>query len=172
MTPLILITLFFRFNGEWFLFAKYSVLFLFLIPIFFIDLYHRLILDIMTIPMMIIGLSIAFVPNMDISILNAFLTSALILFLLLLISWIFEKIRHKEGMGGGDIKLLAAMSTFLGVMNISFILLISSILALIVALISRKTRESGIPYAPFLVVSTLLLVLFGSSFLTWYMGII
>jgi prepilin signal peptidase PulO-like enzyme (type II secretory pathway) len=172
ITPLIFISLFWKFGTNLILFGKYVILFVFLIPIFFIDLYHRLILDKLTIPMAIIGLGFALVPNTDVKILNAFLTGLGIMAVMLLIAWLFEKIKKVDGMGGGDIKLLAAMATFLGAINISFIVLFASVIAVIVAAAFPKTREHGIPYGPFLAVSTFFWLLFGNYFLEWYFSLI
>jgi leader peptidase (prepilin peptidase)/N-methyltransferase len=168
ITPLILLALFWKYSLDLVIFAKYAVLCCFLIPIFFIDLYHRLILDKLTIPMAILGLVFSLLPSTDISFINALLTGLAILIIMLLIAWLFEKISHREGMGGGDIKLLAALATYLGAMNISFVVLFSSIIAVIFAFTNAKAREKGIPYGPFLAVATVLWVLFGQYFLSWY----
>jgi leader peptidase (prepilin peptidase) / N-methyltransferase len=172
ITPLILIALFWKYSLDLVMFAKYAVLSCFLIPIFFIDLYHRLILDKLTIPMAILGLGFALLPSTDVSFVNALLTSIAILFIVLLIAWLFEKIRHKEGMGGGDIKLLAAMATYLGAMSISFVVFFSSIIAVVVAFTNPKARENGIPYGPFLAIATVLWVLLGQYFLGWYFNLL
>lgn len=172
ITPLIFIAIFWKFGTDIVLFAKYSILFFFLIPIFFIDLYERLILDKLTIPMAIIGLGLTLIPNADVSFLNALISSVVILFLMLFIAWLFEKIRKVDGMGGGDIKLLAALATFVGAINISFIILLASILAVIISVSFPKARENGIPYGPFLTISTFFWVLFGNGFLEWYLNLI
>ncbi len=164
--------MFWRFQDNVFLFIKYSALFIFLIPIFFIDLYHRLILDKLTIPMAVVGLGLALLPATDISFLNALLTGLGVLVLMLLIAWVFEKVRQKEGMGGGDIKLLAAMATWLGVLNLSFILFFASVFAVIVALFTTRSREHGIPFGPFIVGASLIWILFGYHFLDWYLNLL
>ncbi|MFO7660209.1 MAG: A24 family peptidase [Candidatus Cloacimonadaceae bacterium] len=169
---MIFILLFWRFQDNVFLFIKYSTLFIFLIPIFFIDFYHRLILDKLTIPLAIVGLAFALFPYNDISWLNALLTGVGVLVLMLLIAWLFEKVRHKEGMGGGDIKLLAALATFLGVLNLSFIIFFSSVIAVVAALTASKTREQGVPFGPFLVISNFIWIMFGYHFLGWYLGLL
>lgn len=172
ISPVAFILLFWRFQDNVFLFIKYSALFIFLIPIFFIDLYHRLILDKLTIPLAIVGLGFALFPYNDISFLNALLTGVGVLVLMLLIAWLFEKLRHKEGMGGGDIKLLAALATWLGVLNLSFILFFASVIAVIVALIHSRDREQGVPFGPFLVAATFIWIMFGYHFLGWYLSLL
>ena len=125
----------------------------------------------MTIPMAVIGLAISLFPHTDVSFKTALLTGLGILVLMLLLAWLFEIVRHKEGLGGGDIKLLAAMATFLGVINLAFIIFFSSIIAVVVALTSPKTREQGIPYGPFLVAATFVWIMFGHRFLGWYLNL-
>ena len=153
------------------MFAKYAILFGFLIPIFFIDLYHRLILDSFTIPLALLGIAFSFVPGTDVSYVESILTGLAILIVLLFIVWVFEKLRKKEGMGGGDIKLLAALGAFMGVLNLAFILLLSSVLALGFALTGSKTRQEGIAFGPFLVVAACFVILLGERFLNWYLSI-
>lgn len=171
ITPLIFIALFWRFYDTPLLFAKYIVLFAFLIPMYFIDLYHRLILDKLTIPLFIIGLGFSFIPDMDIKFLNAIMTGLGIMALMLVIAWLFEKIKKVDGMGGGDIKLLAAMGTFLGAINLSFVVLFASIIA-VIALVINRNKDKYVPYGPFLAISTFLWLLFGNHFLDWYLGIL
>jgi leader peptidase (prepilin peptidase) / N-methyltransferase len=122
--------------------------------------------------MAIIGLVFTFIPGTDVKILNALITSVVILFLMLFIAWLFEKIKKVDGLGGGDIKLLAAMSAFLGAINISFIVLFSSILAVIAALMIPKSREKGIPFGPYLAIGAYLWLLGGNEFLEWYLKLL
>lgn len=172
LTPVIYLALFWKFGTDPTLFAKYLVLFSFLIPIFFIDLYNRLILDKMTIPMAILGLGFGLLPGNDISFWNALLTAVILLLLMLGIVWLFEKVRHKEGMGGGDLKLLAALATYLGAINIAFVLFFASILAIIGAVFSKRGRQEGIAFGPFLAVACLIWVLAGGYILQWYVNIL
>ncbi len=172
ITPMVMLVLYWTFSSSLSQFAKYSTLFLFLIPIFFIDIYHRLILDKLTIPLAVTGLGFALLPNTDISFPEALMTGVVILALLLLIAWLFEKVRHKEGMGGGDIKLLAGLATYLGAFRISFVVFFASVLAVLTAVFISRSRKEGVPFGPFLVVSTFLWLLFGNSFWAWYKSIL
>ncbi len=172
ISPLILIALFLKYGTELLMFAKYAVLFGFLIPVFFIDLYHKLILDKLTVPMAVIGLIFSFLPGHDIGFPDALITGAVSLLLLLGLAWMFEKVRHKEGLGGGDIKLLAALGTFLGGINLAFTLLLGSVIALVYALADSKMRKQGIAFGPFLVLAACFVVLWGEGFLNWYLNIL
>jgi leader peptidase (prepilin peptidase)/N-methyltransferase len=183
ITPLVFIAMFWKYGADLTLFAKYVVMFVFLIPIFFIDLYHRLILDKLTIPMAIMGLVFALLPGSDISFLNALVTSVGMLVLFLFIAWAFEKIRGKEGLGGGDIKLFAAMATYLGV-EIAFIIFFGSLIGLIVSVIaslimSKSWKEFWanilsyqFPFGTYIVFASFFWVLWGKLFLDWYLNLI
>ncbi|MDF1757980.1 MAG: A24 family peptidase [Legionellaceae bacterium] len=75
--------------------------------------------------------------------------------------WIFIKIFYlitgKIGMGNGDFKLLAALSAWFGWNAIVFILLISSVLGTSIGLIylisSGKSKDTLIPFGPFLCIA-------------------
>ncbi len=45
-----------------------------------------------------------------------------------LLGWLFEKIRHKEGLGFGDVKMIAMMGAFLGLSGVVVSLLLGSLL--------------------------------------------
>lgn len=122
--------------------------------------------------MSILGLAFSIHPDSDISIINSAATGFGILILMLLIAWLYEKVRKIDGMGGGDVKLLTAMGTFLGAINMSFIILISSMIAVAGALASAKTRKEGVPFGPFIVIATFLWVIFGNYILGWYIGLL
>jgi len=172
LTPLAFILIYTTCSHEPVLLAKYIILTCFLIPIFFIDLYNRLILDIMSLPLLVIGVIFSLLPGTDIGWREALLSSIGILVILLLVAWLFEKIRHKEGIGGGDLKLLAAIAAFTGVFGLTFILLFSSVIAVIVVLLIPKVRRTGIPYGPFLAATTLIWITLGSGILQWYLSLL
>ena len=98
------------------------------------------------------------------------LASAIMGALVLLgVAWLGTMLFRKEAMGMGDVKLLAAMGAFLGVMSISWILPLSSLIGsfLGIALIfwQRGAWGTRIPYGPFLGLAAVLW-LFGGSDLT------
>lgn len=86
-------------------------------------------------------------------------------------------IRKKEGIGGGDIKLCAMFGAFLGWQAMIFIFLISSMAAVIYAVISmiisrssKKEESPLISYGPFLVLAALTYFYYGSQILIFYFG--
>ena len=86
----------------------------------------------------------------------------------------YELITKKEGMGGGDIKLLAMMGAFLGWPAIPFIIfvssLIGSVIGITVMLIQKKDSKLAIPFGPFLALGAVLYIFFGSQVIHWYYG--
>ena len=73
---------------------------------------------------------------------------------LLAIALGYEFITRREGMGGGDIKLLAMIGGFLGWKSLIFILLFSSLLGAVVGvalmLIKKEDMKYALPFGPFL----------------------
>ena len=87
------------------------------------------------------------------------------------IARLFESITHKEGMGQGDFKLLAALGAWLGPWLLCPVVLIASIGGVVVglALQSRHAlREGGyLPFGPFLVGAAWVVAGFASALKSW-----
>jgi leader peptidase (prepilin peptidase)/N-methyltransferase len=84
---------------------------------------------------------------------------------------IYRRIRGIEGLGGGDIKLLAMIGAFTGLYGVLFVLFVSSTLGAIVGLLGVVTRRTDsttpIPFGPFLTLAALLYVLGGPEIVKW-----
>jgi leader peptidase (prepilin peptidase)/N-methyltransferase len=83
--------------------------------------------------------------------LGAFVASGIIWF----IGWIFERIRHREGMGLGDVKMIAMIGAFLGLQATLLTLVVASLLGsafgLTYAAVKRKDwRTHELPFGSFL----------------------
>ena len=103
---------------------------------------------------------------------NSLVTSlmgALIGFLLLYIpNGIYKTFKKIDGIGGGDMKLLALVGAFLGYKLILFVLLIASFTGVIVGIfviIFTKNRYFPIPFGPFIAFGGLLVIFFNNYFL-------
>lgn len=97
--------------------------------------------------------------------------------LLLLLAELSLRIWKKEGMGGGDIKLMAAVGLLLGWRMTLLALFLSSFIALFYILIAlmlgRDVRRSEpIPFGPALATASLLAFYFGSDLIHWYIRLI
>ena len=140
-----------------------TLLFLFLglsfVIIFFIDLKHFIIPNVLTFSLMIVGFVKSFDPNINSFLfpnyINSLIGGVVGYLIIWLIIFAYKKIRKKEGMGLGDAKLLAAIGFWFGWVSIPFVLIFSSVIALISTLPSliKKTKNlsSQIPFGPYIV---------------------
>jgi leader peptidase (prepilin peptidase)/N-methyltransferase len=92
--------------------------------------------------------------------------------ILLLIRWLYRAIRHREGLGLGDVKLLAMVAAFLGFWPGVLTLFIGVFLAAVWALflLARKKADATtrLAFGSFLGVAGLFTALFGDEIITWY----
>lgn len=151
-------------------FMGFSLLASSLIVIAFIDYDHKIIPD--GVVLLLIGAGVIYsVFARDITWLDrliGFFAASLPLYLILLLS--------KGGVGGGDIKLMAAVGIYLGWKLTLLSLLIGAVLGSIVAVIllimKRKTRKDEIPFGPALAVGIMAAALYGNRLLDWYLGLL
>ncbi len=162
----------FGFGIEW------GVLFLFvvsLIIITFIDLDHRIIPDVISLPGMVVGFVLSFrgVPA------PTPVSSALgILFgagILLSVAWGYHAWTGREGMGGGDIKLLGMIGAFLGWQSVPFTMFLSSLSGSVVGLSlmwwTGSDTKYAIPFGPFLALGAIVYLFYGDFLIAWYLGV-
>jgi leader peptidase (prepilin peptidase)/N-methyltransferase len=111
--------------------------------------------DVMTLPGLFMALVISFFnpyPNYVEAFAGALLGGGLLWFL----AYAYKKWRGIDGMGGGDVKLLAWLGALLGVSSVAFILFISSVAGTIVGsyfLIfkGKNSQTYALPFGPFLI---------------------
>jgi leader peptidase (prepilin peptidase)/N-methyltransferase len=87
-----------------------------------------------------------------------------------LIGWLFEKIRHKEGLGFGDVKMIAMVGAFLGIRGALLTVILGSLAGSVIGLIYiRATRQDAgefqLPFGSFLGAAALATAVSGQS---WY----
>ena len=148
-----------------------AILSIFFIIIFFIDLKHYIIPNILTFPLMIIGFIKSFDPNINTSIFPNYINSLIGGIFGYLIIWLmiyfYKKIKNKEGMGLGDAKLLAVIGFWFGWISIPFVIFISSIVALLFVMPSlinkSKKMSSQIPFGPFIIIGCILYISFADQ---------
>ncbi len=141
-----------------------------LIVITFIDLDHQIIPHAITLP----GIPLCFLAAvfiMRISAVDSFLGIMIGAGTLYFVAVYFEAITGKEGMGGGDVNLLAMLGAFFGWKSLVFIILASSFTGALAGvgyiLLKKKGRETPIPFGPFLCLGALGYLFAGESFLRW-----
>lgn len=149
-----------------------------LIIVTFIDLEHRLIPDVITIPGIVVGAASQFIL-MHGSVQSISLSIGLGIIVgggfLAIVGYGYELIKKREGLGGGDVKLAAMFGAFFGWKGVVFILFISSIVGSIVGIILiiayKRDLKHAIPYGPFLALGAVIYLFFGDFLLNWYLGL-
>ena len=146
-----------------------------MIVVFCIDLEHMIIPDAISLNLIPVGMAsavIGILPDMDWkSSLIGFVLGGAVLYVPALIYFL---IRGVEGLGGGDVKLLAMMGAFLGPYGVIFVLLASSFVGSIVGILGmifRKTDSTTpIPYGPFIAGAGMLYVFVGQEIIQVLFG--
>lgn len=139
-----------------------------LVSIIYIDIHHQIIPDIISIPGIAAGFLFSFInPYVDwLDSLIGILAGGGILYLVALLYFL---IRKQDGMGGGDIKLLAMLGAFLGWQALPFIIFASSlsgsIIGIMILAFQQKDSQTRIPFGPFLSISAIAYMFFSSKIL-------
>ena len=150
--------LFLYIGWKWFLLE--ALIFAFaLVIVSFIDLDQMILPDSFTLSGIVIGLTGAAL-NPERLFIDSFFGFFIGGFILLFTAYVYYFFRKREGMGGGDIKLLAWIGAVLGWKSIPFILMCSSFLGTIVGLFlilcDKKFHfKAAIPFGPYLAIAAL-----------------
>ena len=151
------------------------------IAIIFIDFKHYIIPDVISLPLIALGIGFSFIttePGWQSSLVAA--SAGFGIFFL--IAWLYIKLKNQVGLGGGDVKYMAAIGAFVGISGALFVLFFSSVIALGSYLISTyiggnkealssDTEPKILPYGPFLALATFFYILFGDKVIGSYLGL-
>ncbi|HEV8132281.1 MAG TPA: prepilin peptidase [Acidobacteriota bacterium] len=164
-----------------------------LIALIFIDLRHRILPDIITLPLILIGLFLSYIQDPSL-IESRFLArlfdlqmpwqriavhaTASLLGILLgggalwAVAVAYLKLRKIEGMGMGDVKLMAAVGAFLGWSLAWLTIFIGSLLGAIIGSAYIASRRKGLqyelPFGTFLGFAAIVSALWGPDLIDWY----
>ena len=143
-----------------------------LVALFAIDLEHHLLPDVITLPGIVIGLVASlFLPPGIVEALIGMLIGGGVLWL---IGEAYFRYSGEEGMGGGDVKMLAMIGAFLGWKLVLVTLVLSSVagsvLGLAIIAVKRGSMKHALPFGTFLALGALAASLFGDQIVTWYAG--
>jgi len=167
-----------------------------LLLVTFIDLDHRFIPDEVSLPGIVAGLGASFLRGglTPLDALGGVLLGGGILWV---VAWSYERVTGIEGMGYGDVKLLAMIGAFLGWQAIPAVLVVASVtgsvagVALILArggtrgggrvarhlgvralapYLRRAARRTEIPFGPFLALGAFLALYWPDLTLPWHLG--
>lgn len=144
-----------------------------LIVLFAIDLEHHLLPNAITLPGIATGFAFSFLtgPGWFGSLAGALLGGGS----LYLIAELYYRIRHEEGLGMGDVKMLAMIGAFLGWKLTLVTLMMASIAGSIVGLLLIAARKGdmkyALPFGTFLAMGAALAATVGPRLLEWYIGL-
>jgi leader peptidase (prepilin peptidase)/N-methyltransferase len=155
---------------------QYVFFFLFtasLVVISFIDLQHQIIPDVLSLPGVVVGFGVSFLPG-QVSWVDSLIGIVAGGGFLFLVAVVFERLTGKEGMGGGDVKLLAMLGAWMGWRSLPFVVLVSSLAGVFIGggslLLAGKGYRIRIPFGPFLSLGALVIFFFGPELTRWYFG--
>ena len=170
VTALASFSLFMKFGPS----VQYLFFFAFLcslIVITVIDLYHQIIPDVISLPGIAVGLLGALVLPQR-SFLQAFLGMLLGGGSLFVVATVYQWVLKREGMGGGDVKLLAMIGAFLGwkavILTIVLSSFIGSVAGILLMVAKGKDFKYAIPFGPFLSLAAAIALFYGEPMIRWY----
>jgi len=142
-----------------------------LIALFAIDLEHQLLPNAITLPGIVIGFLFSLITETGwVSSLIGIAVGGGILWAIYELWWLLRK---EEGLGFGDVKMLAMIGAFLGwkltIVTLMLGSFAGSILGGLLMLVGRGTMKTALPFGTFLALGALLAATVGPSVLDWYL---
>ncbi len=158
-------------GGRWAPFAADALFGLALVVTIGIDLEHRLIPDRVTLPLLGFGLAISLIPG-GLTALESLIGALAGGGVMYLIAVVGDAVYKRETMGGGDIKLTAAIGAFLGWKLLIVALFAAFVLGALGGLLylALGGKDRTIPFGPSLAVGALVALAAGEAIWTWYTG--
>jgi leader peptidase (prepilin peptidase)/N-methyltransferase len=177
LTALVVIR--FGFTAE----SMFAVIFTwFLIVIALIDYDTQLIPDLLSLPLLWIGLALSlFHPVTGSQVLFVAPKDAIVGALAGYLSlWsvyhVFRMLTGKEGMGYGDFKLLAAIGAWIGYQSLPLVILLSAFVGAVVGVtliaLKRQSRETPMPFGPYLAAAGWFALLYGDEIVDMYFRLV
>lgn len=146
-----------------------------LLALSFIDAEHQLLPDVITLPILWLGLLLSVFRVFTDS--TAAILGAVAGYLSLwLVYQLFKWLTGREGMGHGDFKLLALLGAWLGWAHLPQIILLSSLVGAVAGLtliaLTRRDHRQPIPYGPYLAAAGWIALIWGDWINATYLGYI
>lgn len=140
-----------------------------LIALTFIDAEHQLLPDVITLPLMWLGI-IAALLGVFVDLPTSVIGAMVGYLSLWSVYWLFKLVTGREGMGYGDFKLLAALCAWQGAFMLPIILLMAAGCGLIFAIMSKLKRGIPMAFGPFLALAGWLTFMYGGM-IAAYLGL-
>jgi leader peptidase (prepilin peptidase)/N-methyltransferase len=144
-----------------------------LVALFAIDLEHHLLPNVITLPGIVVGFAFSLLgpPGWLDSLLGILLGGGI----LFAIAELYYRARHEEGLGMGDVKMLAMIGAFLGWKLAIVTLMMASVAGSVIGLALIATRRGdmkyALPFGTFLALGAGLSATVGPDLLDWYLGL-
>ena len=143
-----------------------------LIVLFVTDLQHKILPNVITLPGIVIGFACSvFLPPGWVSSVIGILVGGGVLFA---IAEAYYRVRGQEGLGMGDVKLLAMIGAFLGwklvLLTLVFASFTGSLAGGMLIASGKGSMKYALPFGTFLAVGALLAATWGDPIADWYFG--
>lgn len=174
LTAVLFTLAYFYIGWEWTLLE--ALIFIFgLVCCTFIDFDHMILPDEFTLSGIVIGLVGAWL-NPQRELLDAVLGILIGGGFLWAMAYFYYLFTKQEGMGGGDIKLLAWIGAVLGWKAVPFVIMSSAIVGSVIGLILARKQKQGlktvIPFGPYLALGAVLHLFGGQAIGLWYFNLL
>lgn len=144
-----------------------------MVALFVIDLQHQILPNVITLPGILIGLgcSLFLPPGLMASIIGILVGGGVLLAVAELYRWI----RGEEGLGMGDVKMLAMVGAFLGwraaLVTLFLSSLVGSLFGVAIVALGKGDMRFRLPYGTFLAVAAVVASLVGDDLVRWYLSL-
>jgi leader peptidase (prepilin peptidase)/N-methyltransferase len=144
-----------------------------LIVLFMIDLEHQILPNVITLPGIVVGFLFSLVaPPGPISSLAGIVLGGGVLYL---IGTAYYVVRKEEGIGMGDVKMLAMIGAFLGWQAVVLTVVLSSfagaVIGLALIVFTRADMRHALPFGTFLALGAMVAMVAGDAIVSWYTGL-
>ena len=173
LTPLSFVLIYSQHSLSFFFFA--SCLFASaMIVLGFIDFYHMIIPDEITMPGLVLALAYSFFRE-DVNITQALIGAVSGAGFLLLVYGAYLLLRKKEGLGMGDVTMMLLIGAYLGLGQAFFTLILASFVGAMVGVIviffRKKDFQYSLPFGTFLAPAAFFSLLWGEKILRAYLSL-
>jgi len=144
-----------------------------MIVLFVIDLQHRILPNVITLPGIVAGFacSVLVGPGWLSSLIGIVVGGGS----LWAVAETYYRVRHEEGLGMGDVKMLAMIGAFLGWRLVLLTLVLGSfsgtLVGLGVLLLKRESMKYALPFGTFLALGAIVAAVAGDPIIHWYFGL-
>ena len=146
-----------------------------LIVLFGTDLQTMRLPDVITLPGIALGLGFSLILPSGPGIVSSVIGAALGAALPWIIRWAWFRATGVDGMGLGDVKMLAMIGAFLGWQQVWVVLFFASLCGAVVGVlflsIRKRSLASRLPFGTFLAISAYFASLYGEPLMRWYLDL-